>query len=44
MGKANKLLYRLSTLLVMAGLDPAIHVFAERGKTWMPATSAGMMA
>jgi hypothetical protein len=31
---------------VMAGLVPAIHVFA-RGlavKTWMPATSAGMTA
>jgi hypothetical protein len=29
--------------LVMAGLDPAIHVFALRQrKTWMPATSAGM--
>ena len=27
--------------LVMAGLVPAIHVFAQR-KTWMPATSAGM--
>jgi hypothetical protein len=27
----------------MAGLDPAIHVFMLRqGKTWMPATSAGM--
>jgi putative (di)nucleoside polyphosphate hydrolase len=27
----------------MAGLDPAIHVlFKENGKTWMPATSAGM--
>jgi hypothetical protein len=30
--------------LVMAGLGPAIHVFGyrEKGKTWMPATSAGM--
>ncbi len=29
---------------VMAGLDPAIHVFGlfEQSKTWMPATSAGM--
>ena len=28
---------------VMAGLVPAIHVLlAEKGKTWMPATSAGM--
>jgi hypothetical protein len=27
----------------MAGLVPAIHVFADHGrKTWMPATSAGM--
>ena len=26
---------------VMAGLVPAIHVFATE-KTWMPATSAGM--
>ena len=26
---------------VMAGLVPAIHVFATR-KAWMPATSAGM--
>jgi len=27
----------------MAGLDPAIHVFARlKFKTWMPATSAGM--
>jgi hypothetical protein len=41
MGKAGKLLYRLSTLSVMAGLDPAIHVF-EPQKTWMPATRAGM--
>src|SRR5881396_3305681 len=33
--------YELS--FVMAGLVPAIHVFAaERFKTWMPATSAGM--
>jgi hypothetical protein len=27
--------------VVMAGLVPAIHVFATR-KAWMPATSAGM--
>jgi hypothetical protein len=28
----------------MAGLDPAIHDLAAftKGKTWMPATSAGM--
>jgi len=28
----------------MAGLDPAIHnlVAFTKGKTWMPATSAGM--
>jgi hypothetical protein len=27
----------------MAGFIPAIHVFALiQGKTWMPATSAGM--
>jgi len=26
----------------MAGLVPAIHVLASVGKTWMPATSAGM--
>jgi hypothetical protein len=30
-------------LLVMAGLDPAIHAFVwHQRKTWMPATSAGM--
>jgi hypothetical protein len=30
--------------LVMAGLDPAIHVFAlcRRSKTWMPGSSPGM--
>jgi hypothetical protein len=29
--------------VVMAGLDPAIHVFMpHQRKTWMPATSAGM--
>ena len=28
---------------VMAGLDPAIHVFgAKKSKSWMPASSAGM--
>ena len=28
---------------VMAGLDPAIHVYGSRGPlTWMPATNAGM--
>jgi hypothetical protein len=26
----------------MAGLVPAIYVFALASKTWMPATSAGM--
>jgi hypothetical protein len=26
----------------MAGLVPAIHVFLDARKTWMPATSAGM--
>jgi hypothetical protein len=27
----------------MAGLDPAIHVFARNGrKAWMPGTSPGM--
>jgi hypothetical protein len=30
-------------LIVMAGLDPAIHVLLRhQRKTWMPATSAGM--
>src|SRR5262245_23637205 len=29
-------------VVVMAGLVPAIHVFAPARKTWMPATSAGM--
>jgi hypothetical protein len=28
--------------IVMAGLDPAIHVFGSGRQTWMPATSAGM--
>ena len=27
--------------VVMAGLDPAIHVFAPVEKTWMPGTSPG---
>jgi hypothetical protein len=27
-------------MFVMAGLDPAIHVFAATRKTWMPATSS----
>ena len=27
---------------VMAGLVPAIHVFAVARKTWMPGTSPGM--
>jgi hypothetical protein len=27
---------------VMAGLVPAIHVFAARRKTWMPGTRPGM--
>jgi len=33
-----------ATVVVMAGLDPAIHVLAlRRGrKTWMPGTSPGM--
>jgi hypothetical protein len=26
----------------MAGLDPAIHVFAAVRKTWMPGTRPGM--
>jgi hypothetical protein len=26
----------------MAGLDPAIHVFAQEIKTWMPGTRPGM--
>jgi hypothetical protein len=26
----------------MAGLVPAIHVFAHRRKTWMPGTRPGM--
>ena len=32
------------SLLVMAGLDPAIHVFGGGGheRTWMPGTSPGM--
>jgi 4-amino-4-deoxy-L-arabinose transferase-like glycosyltransferase len=31
-----------SLSIVMAGLVPAIHALAEKSKTWMPATSAGM--
>jgi hypothetical protein len=27
---------------VMAGLDPAIHVFLGQAKTWMPGTRPGM--
>jgi hypothetical protein len=27
---------------VMAGLDPAIHVFFVEAKTWMPGTRPGM--
>jgi len=29
-------------LIVMAGLDPAIHVFLSSSKTWMPGTRPGM--
>jgi hypothetical protein len=29
-------------MIVMAGLDPAIHVFLASPKTWMPGTSPGM--
>jgi len=29
---------------VMAGLDPAIHVFHAARRTWMPGTSPGMTA
>ena len=28
--------------LVMAGLDPAIHVFGATEKSWMPGPSPGM--
>ena len=28
--------------VVMAGLDPAIHVLATARKAWMPGTSPGM--
>jgi hypothetical protein len=28
--------------LVMAGLDPAIHVFPSAVKTWTPGTSPGV--
>jgi len=35
--------YALLSPLVMAGLDPAIHVFATPARrTWMPGTSPGM--
>ena len=35
--------YAFVTMVVMAGLDPAIHDFFPCvTKTWMPATSAGM--
>ena len=32
----------LDSLFVMAGLDPAIHVFLAVAKTWMPGTRPGM--
>jgi hypothetical protein len=33
----------LTSNLVMAGLDPAIHVFVSpQTKTWMPGTRPGM--
>jgi hypothetical protein len=36
---------RRAFLDVMAGLDPAIHVFLTYAiKTWMPGTSPGMTA
>ena len=28
--------------IVMAGLDPAIHVFLSESKTWTPGTSPGV--
>ncbi len=28
--------------IVMAGLDPAIHVFSSASKAWMPGTSPSM--
>ena len=34
----------LRPLFVVAGLDPAIHVFLGGRQAWMPATSAGMTA
>jgi hypothetical protein len=34
----------MALLAVMAGLDPAIHVFASRPKAWMPGTRPGMTA
>jgi hypothetical protein len=33
---------REGKVLVMAGLDPAIHDFLWSEKTWMPGTSPGM--
>jgi hypothetical protein len=33
--------FQRGTLIVMAGLDPAIHVFG-RVKAWIPGTSPGM--
>ncbi len=38
------LLAMTTELTVMAGLDPAIHVFAstKQVKTWMPGTRPGM--
>ena len=33
---------RLTNIFVMAGLDPAIHDFSSRLKTWMPGASPGM--
>jgi len=33
---------REASTFVMAGLVPAIRAFGNEGKTWMPATSAGM--
>src|SRR6185312_9395437 len=31
-----------ATFFVMAGLVPAIHVYAQARKTWMPGSSPGM--
>jgi hypothetical protein len=42
-GRGTAKLRGSGCFLVMAGLDPAIHVFTwHQRKTWMPATSAGM--